>query len=135
MHRSIPILITTAAAIIPVGHTQAATRPKPTPTPVAHARSVAPRVAARAVVGPSVDMRWGPVQVTIIVTGKRITDGRASTPAERARSAYINYQAVPLLRQEVLQAQSASIDLISGATMTSEAYAQSLQAALAKARI
>lgn len=134
MHRSLPILITTAAAIIPLGHAGAATRPKPTPTPVAHARPVAPRVVARAIAGPSVDMQWGPVQVTIIMTGKRITDVRASTPTERARSAYINYQAVPLLRQEVLQAQSANIDVISGATMTSEAYAQSLQAALAKAK-
>ena len=64
MHRSIPILITTAAAIIPLAHAGVATRPKPTPTPVAHARPVTPRVVTRAITGPSVGMQWGPVQVT-----------------------------------------------------------------------
>ena len=80
-------------------------------------------------------MRWEPVQVTIIVTGKRITDVRSSAPMERPRSAYINKQAIPLLRSEMLQAQSANVDLISGATMTSEAFDASLQAALKTARI
>jgi len=73
------------------------------------------------------------VQVTIIVKGKRIADVRATAPNERARSAFINQQAIPMLRQEVLQAQSATIDLIGGATLTSEAYTQSLQAAVDRA--
>ena len=80
--------------------------------------------------GPGVDMQWGTVQVTIVVKCKRITDIQATAPTERQRSAFINQQAVPMLRQEVLQAQSATIDLIGGATMTSEAYDQSLQAAV-----
>jgi uncharacterized protein with FMN-binding domain len=80
-------------------------------------------------------MRWGPVQVTIVVKGKRLVDVQATAPTERARSAFINDQAVPWLRQEALQAQSANIDLISGATMTSEAFAQSLQDALQQAHL
>ena len=80
-------------------------------------------------------MQWGPVQVTIIVTGKRITDVQATAPTERQRSAFINQQAIPLLRQEVLQAQSANIDTLSGATMTSDAFYQSLLAALQTAHI
>ncbi len=150
MHRLLPILVTTAAAVVPAGliwtavhPTQAPTaapRPKPTPTHVAHPRPVVrptatPRPTVRAIAGPSVDMRWGPVQVTIIVTGKRITDVQASAPTERDRSAFINSQAIPMLRQEVLQAQSANIDTLSGATMTSEAYITSLQAALQTARV
>jgi len=150
MHRSIPILVTTAVTIVPAGliwtathPTQALTatpKPKPTPTHVAHPRPVArptatPHPTVRTVTGPSVDMQWGPVQVTIVVTGKRITDVQASAPTERNRSAFINSQAIPMLRQEVLQAQSATIDLISGATMTSEAYDQSLQAALQTAHL
>jgi uncharacterized protein with FMN-binding domain len=49
---------------------------------------------------------------------------------DRPRSQFINSQAVPLLRSEVLQAQSANINLISGATFTSQAFATSLQAAI-----
>ncbi len=150
MHRSIPILVTAAATVVPAGliwtathPTQALTaapRPKPTPTHVAHPRPVVrptatPRPTVRTITGPSVDMQWGPVQVTIVVTGKRITDIQASAPTERDRSAFINSQAIPLLRQEVLQAQSATIDTLSGATMTSEAYIQSLQSALQAARL
>ncbi|HWE62053.1 MAG TPA: FMN-binding protein [Chloroflexota bacterium] len=99
-------------------------RVKPTPVP-----------ATRTVQGPSVDMRWGPVQVTLIVKGKRITDVQASAPTERARSAFINDQAIPMLRQEVLQAQSSNINSISGATMTSDAFYTSLQAALQQAHL
>jgi uncharacterized protein with FMN-binding domain len=54
-------------------------------------------------------------------------------PYQHATSAYISQQAAPLLQQEALQAQSANIQIISGATYTSESYAQSLQSALAKA--
>jgi uncharacterized protein with FMN-binding domain len=84
--------------------------------------------------GPVEYMRWGPVQVTITVVGKRITNVTATTPTERARSVFINDQALPLLRQEVLRAQSARIDEVSGATLTSDAYDASLQAAIAAAK-
>ncbi len=146
MHRSIPILVTTAAAVVPASLIWTAThptqapaatpKPKPTPTHVAHPRPVVhptatPRsTATYKYTGPSVDMQWGPVQVTIIVKGKRITDVQATAPTERERSAFINQQAIPLLRQEVLQAQSATIDALSGATMTSDAFYQSLLGAL-----
>jgi uncharacterized protein with FMN-binding domain len=53
-----------------------------------------------------------------------------TAPENDPRSATINVQAVPLLRTETLQAQSANVDLISGATITSEAYVQSLRGAL-----
>ena len=102
---------------------------------VGPAHAAATASATRTIKDPSVAMRWGPVQVTIVVTGKRITDVRGSAPMERPRSAYINKQVIPLLRSEALQAQSANVDLISGATMTSEAFDASLQAALKTARI
>lgn len=79
-------------------------------------------------------MRWGPVQVTISVKSKKITNVTATAPTERERSAMINDQALPILKQEVLQAQSATIDEVSGATMTSDAYMQSLQGAIKKAQ-
>jgi uncharacterized protein with FMN-binding domain len=76
---------------------------------------------------------FGGVQATITVAGNRITNVSISAPQDNPRSASINQQAVPLLQQETLQAQSAQINLISGATLTSQAYAQSLQAALTQA--
>src|SRR6185437_5331338 len=97
------------------------------------------RVTSRTYVGPSVDMQWGPVQVTIVVTGKTVTNLRATAPTERARSAYINGIAVPMLRKEVLQAKTVAkiknIYGISGATMTSEAFYQSLLASLKSAHL
>ncbi len=141
MHRSIPVIITTAAAIIPFTTTLAAAHPAPrptaTPTHATHATHVThpvshkkPTITTYKYTGPGTDMQWGTVQVTIVVKGKRIADIQATAPTERQRSAFINQQAVPMLRQEVLQAQSAKIDAIGGATMTSDAYYQSLLGAL-----
>lgn len=81
--------------------------------------------------GPAVEMEYGPVQVALDVQGGKIVDVKAvQYPVDRPRSQFINAQAVPLLRSEVLQAQSANINVISGATFTSEAFANSLQAAI-----
>jgi uncharacterized protein with FMN-binding domain len=81
-------------------------------------------------------MRFGDVQVKVIVSGGRITDVQAvQMPSDRARSAYISQVAGPMLHDEVLQAQSARIDTLSGATYTSDAYAQSVQAALDQAHV
>jgi uncharacterized protein with FMN-binding domain len=85
--------------------------------------------------GEDVSMRYGDVQVQLVVSGGRITDVQALLmPSDRARSASISQAAGPMLHDEVLQAQSAQIDTLSGATYTSDAYAQSAQAALDKAR-
>jgi uncharacterized protein with FMN-binding domain len=86
------------------------------------------------VTGPTEDTFFGPVQVRIKVSGTKIVDVTAvETPNLHGRSIYINEQATPMLRQQVLQAQSAAIDGVGGATITSEAYAQSLQAAIDQA--
>jgi uncharacterized protein with FMN-binding domain len=85
--------------------------------------------------GSVVTNRFGDNQVTLIVKGSRITDVRYTLPRDRPRSAAINEQAGPLLRQEVLQAQSAKIDVVSGATYTSEAFVQSLQQAASQAHL
>ena len=92
-----------------------------------------PVVKARTIVGPFVQMEWGPVRATIVVKGKRITDVRVTSPHGKEESDQINSQAEPLLRQETLKAQSARINLLSEATLTSEAFAKSLQAALTQA--
>jgi uncharacterized protein with FMN-binding domain len=80
--------------------------------------------------------RWGPVQVRITVQNGRITDVQAlQVPAGNARDREINNRAVPVLRRETLAAQSADIDAVSGATVTSEGYRQSLQAAIDNAHL
>jgi uncharacterized protein with FMN-binding domain len=85
--------------------------------------------------GPTEDTRHGPVQVSIVVKSKKIVNVKASiAPDEDGRSPFLQSRAVPLLKQEVLTAQSAKIDEVSGATETSDAYIQSLQSAIKKAR-
>lgn len=89
----------------------------------------------RTVTGDTIDTRFGPVQVQVTLSGSKITDVQAvQLPTQERRDLEINDYAVPQLRQEVLSAQSASIDTISGASFTSEAYAQSVQSALDRAR-
>jgi uncharacterized protein with FMN-binding domain len=84
--------------------------------------------------GQDVFTKFGDVQVKVTISGGRITDVQAvQLPFDRPRSAEISQFAAPQLHDEVLQAQSAQIDLLSGATYTSDAYAQSLQAALDQA--
>jgi uncharacterized protein with FMN-binding domain len=84
--------------------------------------------------GDPVDNRFGTVQVRVTVQGGRITGVQPlQMPVDHAQSAYISQQAEPLLREEVLQAQSANIQILGGATYTSESYAESLQSALDKA--
>ncbi|MEV4603601.1 FMN-binding protein [Amycolatopsis sp. NPDC049253] len=81
--------------------------------------------------GQAADTPYGPVQVAITVADGKITDARVlQVPQESGRDVRINSAAVPVLNQEVLQAQSAQIDTVSGATYTSQGYLQSLQSAI-----
>ncbi|MFI9830117.1 FMN-binding protein [Streptomyces sp. NPDC051913] len=85
----------------------------------------------KTVTGDSVDTRWGPVQVRITVTNGKLTEVTAvEYPQDNPRDQQINSYAIPTLRTEALQAQSADIDTVSGATYTSDGYRQSLQSAL-----
>ena len=86
------------------------------------------------VTGPAMDTRWGPVQVRVTVSGGRITDVEVvEYPTENGKDRQINARALPVLVQETLDAQSADVDMVSGATVTSEGYLGSLQAALDEA--
>ena len=86
--------------------------------------------------GDVADTRWGPVQVQIIVQGGRITASQAvQYPQDNRRDVQINGYALPILNQEVVQRQSASIDTVSGATVTSDGYLQSLQSAIDRAHL
>ena len=122
-----PTRVAAAASTATSGSPAAASPSQPTAAPTSQ-----PTIATYA--GSVVYDQFGPVQGTVTVTGKRISNVVITTPTD-PRSVGINSQAVPLLIQETLQAQSANINVISGATETSTAYMQSLQVALNRAHL
>lgn len=80
--------------------------------------------------------QWGTVQVRITVKNGTITQAEAvQYPNGNPRDQEINAYAVPTLNQEVVQKQSGSIDAVSGATVTSDGYLQSLQSAIDQAHL
>jgi uncharacterized protein with FMN-binding domain len=84
--------------------------------------------------GDVVNTRYGPVQVQVTISNGTIVDVTAlQLPSNDPHSAQISQYVEPILRSSALQAQSAQVDLVSGATYTSDAYARSLQAALDQA--
>jgi len=84
--------------------------------------------------GSVADAQWGVVQVKSVITNGKITDVQfLQFPNDRSRSIYINSIADPELTSEAIQAQSASVDIVTGATDSSEAFMQSLSDALSQA--
>lgn len=118
--------------------------PDPASQPTSGQSTAAPTTAAPSTAAPStaaaqsatVDgaaemTRYGIVQVQVVLTGGAITDITAvQYPQQDRTDREINSQAIPLLRSQVLAAQSANIDGVSGATFTSQGYITSLQSAL-----
>jgi FMN-binding domain len=86
----------------------------------------------RTATGPAVNYNWGLLSVSVTVSGTRIAKvGLASLDdGGNPRSQMIDQQAIPILEQEAMQAQSANIQGVSGASYTSAGFIQSLQAAL-----
>jgi uncharacterized protein with FMN-binding domain len=117
----------------PLASTRATVTPSTAPAASAgSAAGAAP--SARTVTGPVVQTRWGPVQVQVTVSGGKLTDVSVlQSPSGNPRDQEINAYALPILVQDTLDAQSADIDMVSGATVTSDGYLQSLQGALDQA--
>ena len=137
MRKFITISLTVLVLALPVANAWATTK-------VATKKKVVTQKFKGSVM--SVD-RWGTLQVTIVVRKTTITTGTRKKVTRRItsisvpvypdhtdRSVFINQNALPTLRAEALRAQSANIDLVSGATDTSDAFVQSLQAAILKAK-
>ena len=153
MRRALPVLLATVVALILLlsfrtsPESAARTSPvrgassgSPTTTSTTAAGAAPPpttsATALRTFTGSEVDNRYGPVQVQITVTGSKVTDIVAlQLPSDRAHSELLSSEAEPILRTEALRAQSARVDVVSGATFTSESYAQSLQSALDQAQL
>lgn len=87
--------------------------------------------ATRTLIGAVAHTRWGPVQVSVVLTGSSVTQVQVlQSPSGNGRDAEIGAYALPLLKAQTLQLQSADVDVVSGATYTSEGYRTSLQSAL-----
>jgi uncharacterized protein with FMN-binding domain len=136
MRKSIIILLTVAALALPIVDATAATKAK--------AKKIVVTKRFTGAVA-SVD-RWGSLQVTIVVrktttitgTKKKVTRrmtavSEPSYPNHTDRTVFINQNALPILKAEALKAQSAGINMVSGATDTSDGFEQSLQSAIVKA--
>ncbi len=107
-----------------------------TPSPTATAGSTGTKTITGSSVRVSEGFRtFGSVQVRVTLTNGKITKLVAvDYPNNDPQSSEISQYSIPVLTQEVLAAQGTKIDVVSGATYTSDAYAQSVQAALDKAK-
>ena len=113
---------------------------EPTPVPPGSPTGTAPPATpgstpsdpvATAYEGQVIDTRYGTVQVRVVIVGDVITDVIALTLTDSSdTSVAISARAAPILRDEVLAAQSAAVTNVSGATYTTEAYLTSVQSAL-----
>ncbi|HEY8725143.1 MAG TPA: FMN-binding protein [Gaiellaceae bacterium] len=136
MRKSIIVLLTVLALALPIVDATAATKAKAK-------KIVVTKRFAGSVASVS---RWGSLQVTIVVrktttitgTKKKVTRRMTAVtvptyPNHTDRSVFINQNALPILKAEALRAQSANINMVSGATDSSNGFEQSLQSAIVKA--
>ncbi|MEU5247143.1 FMN-binding protein [Streptomyces asoensis] len=136
MKRAIPVLVLSVAGLIPVWRyaPPTATTSTTDAAPVPSVSSVAPSPGATGqgsagsvvVTGTTVATEKGDVQVQVTYVGDRITAVKMLKQPDHPQTT----AAVPKLVAETLTAQSADIDTVSGATLTSDGYRESLQAAI-----
>lgn len=120
-----------------VGPSAAAGASAGNPAAGSGSRSASPGAAGTSTVaGDAVDTRYGPVQVQITVANGKITAADVlQVPKQSRNDQMINSRAVPILDAEAVSAQSAKVDAVSGATVTSDGYAESLQSAIDKVHL
>jgi len=132
-----PATPTTPATAAPTTSptTQAPATRQAQPAPSTSPPTTAP-ASARSGTGQDIQYQYGDIQLQVFEKGSRITRIKVlQEGATDMRSQEINSQAVPMLQQQAMQAQSAKIDGVSGATFTSYAYAQALQSAIDQLRV
>jgi uncharacterized protein with FMN-binding domain len=143
LRRAVPAAVATAAVVALLANVRS--RPpdlsaKPVVSDVPEPRRVSARPATvagtvRTGTGQIITTPFSVIQVRVTFTGKQLT--RVETvelSGNGPRTEAINAHAEPILREEALEAGSAKIDVVSGATYTSESYRDSLQSAIDAAR-
>jgi uncharacterized protein with FMN-binding domain len=123
------------AGVLPRSTSTPHTTARATPAPAKRRhRTDAARATATAT-GDAIQFQYGILQLKATLTAGRLSGVTVvRLEPEPGRSQSIDAQAIPLLRAETLRAHSANVDVISGATYTSEAYARSLQSAIDRAQ-
>jgi uncharacterized protein with FMN-binding domain len=125
-----------AVAATTTGGTTSDTSPATSTAPSTSATPSTSSSSSGTYTGDAVSTRWGTVQVQITVQGGKVTKSEAVRyPSDNPRDQEINAYALPILAQEAVAAQSARIDAVSGATVTSGGYVQSLQSAIDQAHL
>jgi uncharacterized protein with FMN-binding domain len=105
--------------------------PSTTSTPSTSKSSSKSSSSTKTATGAAVSTRYGNVQLTVTVSGGKITKVEAvQLPSNDPKSSQISSYAEPQLQQSALTKQSANIDAVSGATYTSDGYKTALQSAL-----
>ncbi len=144
MKRVVLAIVSTVASLVMVlsfkTHSPSAAATPPaaisttTGSPATSQKSTTTASTAKTYTGGAADTRYGPVQVRIVVKNGKVTNVSAiEYPMSDPRDVQINSYAIPALNSEAASAGSAGIDMISGATYTSEGYIASLQDALNQA--
>ncbi len=111
-----------------------ASQPAPKPTPPVAVKKPAGRYADGTYAGSPADAFYGTIQVQAIVQNGVLADVQfLQYPNDRNTSIRVNSRAMPILKQEAISAQSANVNIVSGATDSSQAFQQSLASALSQA--
>lgn len=142
MRRAVLAVVVTAVAVVLLASYRThPPRRAPPPPPAVHARPTAtpppaPRVAgARTAAGPVVTTPFSVIQVEATVRHGRLIGVRTlALTGDGPHTQALNARAEPILRREALRAGSAKIDVVSGATYTSDSWIESLRAAMGRAR-
>jgi uncharacterized protein with FMN-binding domain len=122
-----PVTVKSAKAGKPAGKPQVSTSQPNAPVPKADPAKGAITLAT----GPTVQTRWGPVQVQLDIQNHKIVAVTLlKKPDSNAFTKFINDRATPALINETVAAQGLKIDMVTGATYTSTGYLKSLQSAL-----
>lgn len=138
--QSTPPAATSTPASVPTSVVTSTPKPTPTTTPApVSVPPPAPKPTGQykdgTYTGSVADAYYGNVQVQAIVQSGKLADVKfLDYPQTHQTSVYINSQAMPYLKQEAIQAQSANVNIVSGATFTSQAFIQSLASALSQAK-
>lgn len=137
LQQTLSQISTSASGTPPTPSQPAASTPQsPMSQPMMGGGTMMRRYVDGSFTGASADAYYGTVQVKAVIQNGKITDVVfLQHPNMHENSVFINGQAMPLLKQEAIQAQSAQVDGVSGATFTSQAFQQSLASALVKAKI
>lgn len=86
-------------------------------------------------VGNAVDAYYGMVQVSATISGGKLTDiGFLKYPTDRGHTIEVSNNSLPILKSEAIKIQDSNVDIISGATQTSEGFRASLASALSQAK-